>query len=420
MGIDRRAMNRKLHFICAVLAAAPLALPSAAVFAQSVQDFRLEPGAPTSAPRPQGPVDEEIQIRQPRPTPEPQPTAQPQAAPPTITLPPPRATASPAARPAASPAARPAETPANRATTAPTETALPQATASADVPAPQPAASEPVTPFPTPAVTERPVRDLTTPVEPESPVPFWAWLIGAAVLLGAAGWFFIRRKQAEPPARAELAPRPSARPAPVPTPAPAPEPAPTPAPAAQIPEPVHSPEPVPSTAGLTVNLIPKSLSASLFMATLSYRIEVQNSGTESLGTIAIAGDMIAAHASASTAEQLAAIGKDLPEIHRIEGLHPGERIELSGEIRLPLSAITPIRKGSAMLFVPLVRFYALDPAAGVVISGNTFVVGEPPQAPGGRIRPFRLDLGPRVYPTVEQRKLVLPDAMPLDGRALAS
>jgi hypothetical protein len=172
-------------------------------------------------------------------------------------------------------------------------------------------------------------------------------------------------------------------------------------------------------AGLNLQLVPKSLSASLFIATLHYRIEVENSGAESLGPIAISGDMIAAHASVNTAEQLAATGKSLPEIHRIDGLRPGERTELTGEIRLPLSAITPIRKGRAMLFVPLVRIYALDPAAGTVISGGTFVVGEPPQTPGGRIRPFRLDLGPRVYPTVEQRKLAMPDAMPLDGRALA-
>lgn len=172
-------------------------------------------------------------------------------------------------------------------------------------------------------------------------------------------------------------------------------------------------------AGLNLQLMPKSLSASLFMATLHYRIEVENSGNKSLGPISIAGDMIAAHASADTAEQLAAIGKDLPELHRIDALHPGEKTEVKGEIRLPLSAITPIRKGNAMLFVPLVRIYALDPAAGIVISGGTFVVGEPPQNPGGRIRPFRLDLGPRVYPVVEQRKLAMPDAMPLDGRALA-
>jgi hypothetical protein len=71
----------------------------------------------------------------------------------------------------------------------------------------------------------------------------------------------------------------------------------------------------------------------------------------------------------------------------------------------------------------LVRIHALNadgsPGAGGVVGGGTFVIGEPPAAPGGRLRPFRLDLGPRNYPVLEQRKLVTPDAMPLDGRAMA-
>jgi hypothetical protein len=155
------------------------------------------------------------------------------------------------------------------------------------------------------------------------------------------------------------------------------------------------------------------------MATLQYRIELENTGSEVLGPIAIAGDMIAAHASLSPQEQIAAVGQNLTEIHRIEGLRPGQRAELTGEIRLPHASITPIRQGKAMLFVPLVRIYALDPAADSVVGGGTFVIGEPPATPGGRLRPFRLDLGPRNYPALEQRKLAMPDAMPLDGRAMA-
>lgn len=403
-------MNRKLHLICAVLAATLLAWPTVAVFAQSVQDFRLEPGTPTNAPRPQGPVDEEIQIRPPSPSPtpqpqpQPQPTAKPTAEPPTIAL--------PAARPAPAPVPRPtAEAAANR----PAANAAPTASAQPATVATDPSLSSPlpaVAPAPTIEAAEAPPEGTPTPTKDAATIPLWAWLGAAIVIaLAAAGWLVLRRKQAKPPVRLEPAPRPRPRPAAEPAPSvPARKTdADTPIPATALP-----------TAGLNLQLMPKSLSASLFMATLQYRIEVENYGPQPLGLIAIAGDMIAAHASTNSADQLAAIGKDLPEMHRIDGLRPGERTELTGEIRLPLSAITPIRKGRAMLFVPLVRIYALDTGAGMVIGGGTFVVGEPPQTPGGKIRPFRLDLGPRIYPAVEQRKLAAPDAISLDGRALAS
>ena len=395
-------MNRKLHLICAVLAATLLAWPTVAVFAQSVQDFRLEPGTPTNAPRPQGPVDEEIQIRPPSPSPAPQPTVEPPAEPPTIAL--------PAARPTPAPVPRPtAEAPANRPAT---NAASPAPAQPVTGPALSPNVPNVAGPAPTMDVAEAPPEDTPTPAKDTATIPPWAWL-GAAVIaaLAAAGWLALRRKQAPPPVRLEPAPRPRPRPAAEPTP---------PVPARKTDADTPIPATALPTAGLNLQLVPKSLSASLFMATLQYRIEVENYGPQPLGLIAIAGDMIAAHASANTADQLAAIGKDLPEMHRIDGLRPGERTELTGEIRLPLSAITPIRKGRAMLFVPLVRIYALDPGAGMVIGGGTFVVGEPPQTPGGKIRPFRLDLGPRIYPTVEQRKLAAPDAIPLDGRALAS
>ena len=155
------------------------------------------------------------------------------------------------------------------------------------------------------------------------------------------------------------------------------------------------------------------------MATLQYRIELENTGTTALGPISITGDMIAAHASLDPREQTAAAAQHLAQLQRMDGLQPGQRAELAGEIRLPHSAITPIRKGNALLFVPLVRIYALAADGSSVIAGGTFVVGEPPATPGGRLRPFRLDLGPRNYPALEQRKVVMPDAMPLDGRAMA-
>jgi hypothetical protein len=252
-----------------------------------------------------------------------------------------------------------------------------------------------------------PAERVLPPAEEALAIPVWAWLAAAAAaLLAAIAWFFLRSRKPKPPVRLEPAPRPQPRPQPAAAPG---EPSP--------------PAKVRPAGGIELQLTPRSLNSSLFMATLQYRIEVENTGTAPLGPIAIAGDMIAAHASLTPQEQIATAGQELAEMHRIEGLQPGQKTELTGEIRLPHSSITPIRQGKALFFVPLVRIHALNadggPDAGSVVGGGTFVIGEPPAAPGGRLRPFRLDLGPRNYPVLEQRKLVTPDAMPLDGRAMA-
>lgn len=396
-------MNHKLKLTCAVLAAASLAWPVASASAQnpqgSVQDFRLEPGQPTPPPDVQGPVDADAPIRTPAPAP----------APPTIAVPPPTAAptiAVPAARPTAAPSL---PRPAPAATDAPAGQQPAVVAGEGPAALPPPPAAFPDLTAPVPAIESPtpPAEAEQAPAEEGSSIPGWAWLAAAiAALLAGAAWFLLlRRRKPQAPVLLEPAPRPVPRPAP--TPAPAPE-APAPAPIPAVP-----------SARLSLLLTPRSLSASLFMATLQYRIELENTGPEPLGPIAIAGDMTAAHASRSPQDQLVAIGDDLGEMHRIEGLEPGQKTELTGNIRLPLSAITPIRRGSALFFVPLVRIYAKEAGADAVIGGGTFVIGEPPATPGGRLRPFRLDLGPRVYPTVEQRKLSVPGAMPLDGRVMA-
>lgn len=384
-------MNRKILFTCAALAAAPLAWPVTPALAQdSVQDFRLKPGEPTAPSRAQGPVDADAPIRQPQPSPSPAP-------PPVIAVPAPTATptvAVPTARPTA---AAPANRPSPAATAAPSPVPEPAPTLTATAPA-FPDLASPV-PEIAPAA---PVERVLPPAEEAPAIPIWAWLAAAAAaLLAIGGWLFLRSRKPKAPVRLEPAPRPQPRP----QPAPAPE---TPS----------APAKLQSDGGLELHLTPRSLNSSLFMATLSYRIEMENGGTSALGPIAIAGDMIAAHASLTPQEQMAAAGPELAPMHRIEALQPGQKAEFTGEIRLPHSAITPIRKGSALFFVPLVRIYALN-AEGSLIGGGTFVIGEPPATPGGRLRPFRLDLGPRNYPVLEQRKLAMPDAMPLDGRAMA-
>ncbi len=147
------------------------------------------------------------------------------------------------------------------------------------------------------------------------------------------------------------------------------------------------------------------MTASLMATTLAYRITLSNRSGQPLSALAIEGDMIAAHASLPPDQQIANAAQALALCHALVELAPGESADFTGEFRLPLAAITPIRSGEAAWFVPLARLrVAASTAAGTpLVVAQTFVVGEDLRAAGGTLKPFRLDLGPRTYSQLGQR-----------------
>jgi hypothetical protein len=223
----------------------------------------------------------------------------------------------------------------------------------------------------------------------------WLWALGGVAALGAlglAGWSWRRRRT--PSAReAPQVERPRVGPIPEPAPAAAPPPGPaapairpsSPKPAAPVPEP------------LQIALEPLRLSLTLMNATLAYRLRVANGGMTALTGLTIGADMISAHASLSREEQLAgpvmaAAGQSIGR------LEPGESRDVEGEFRLPFQQIVPIRQGRAALLLPLARFRVEAEGAAPLV--RTFIVGQP--GTSERLQPFRLDLGPRIYPNLAQ------------------
>lgn len=338
-----------------------LALLAAPLAAQSVEQYRL-PGATTTPapPTAQGPVDPaEPAVRRsvppsPSPTPEPAPTA---------TLP--ASTPSPAARAPAPARAAPVARPAVR----PVATATPEPTASAPVAVPSA--------LPLPAAVPEPAtaQPLTG---------YWPWLAAASALIAAMFALLWWRSRRQVPGVVTFE-RPAAAPAPEPSPQPA--------------------APGPASADLVIALEARRLTASMMATTLSYRLRVTNRGTARLETLAIEGDMVAAHASLPPERQIASHDERLELRHALVALAPGESAEFSGDLRLPLSAITPIRAGEVPYFVPLarLRIEASDPVGTALVTAQTFVIGEAPDTPGAALRPFRLDLGPRTYSRIGQR-----------------
>lgn len=185
-------------------------------------------------------------------------------------------------------------------------------------------------------------------------------------------------------------------------------PAPRPQPAQDAPPPVPAAEPrlaIVLADGLGISLEARRMSASLMATTLSYALTLTNSGDEPLLAVMIEGDMISAHASLPPEAQIANDNQRFEPRHALLTLAPGESAEFTGDFRLPLTAVTPIRAGAATYFVPLARLRveAQTASGDALVQAQTWVVGELPEAPGAALRPFRLDLGPRVYARIGQR-----------------
>lgn len=162
-----------------------------------------------------------------------------------------------------------------------------------------------------------------------------------------------------------------------------------------------------ASQGLTLELEARRLDVSLVATTFAYSLRLTNGGSTPLSDLVIAGDMIAAHASLPVEQQIASPDQTFDPRHAAAELPAGESIEFRGEFRLPLAAITPIRAGNATYFVPLARLRVearRDPDEPL-IQAQTFVIGDLPDQPGGALRPFRLDLGPRTFGRIGQRAI---------------
>ncbi|MBC7159827.1 MAG: hypothetical protein H5U21_07220 [Porphyrobacter sp.] len=358
---------------------APLLVASGSALAApggSVQDFRLPPGpgsTPQQQPAPQGPVAPDVpasrQVLEPAPTPAPtSPTTSVTPAPgasPRIVLPP-LAVPEPVARPTsggASPAAPVAPAPAG-SQAAGDDAAVAEA---------ERAGAERAGP----AVPAPPAPPVAEPAEERGAAWLWplaALLAVAGLALGLRAW---RRRQVREPVRERAVAAPLPRPLPAP------------------------PEPEPDRGPLAIALEPLRLSLTLMNATLAYRLVVTNRGAEPVEALAIAADMIAAHASLGREQQLAGPGEDALRLAVIERLEPGESRSIAGEYRLPLACVRPIRQGPAALLLPLARI-RIERAGGAPAIG-TFLVALPPGQPGARLQPIRLDLGPRIYSTLAAR-----------------
>lgn len=389
----------------------------------SVRDFRLPPD-PEATPTPevQGPVDPEAPFpTTPRVIPTAPPTAAPSPTPRPTAAPDPDAPREAAPSPAPAPPQGPQQEtprPAPRAAPAPAGPANPSST-SAEAPAATPAAAEfPAQPDEPPGdAAATPAPPASAPASPPAQDGAWAtWLAAVVAVLvlslaltaGLLAWR--RRRQAEAPAPA-IEP-PVAR---VPDPAPPariPDPSRPGAAPAQPAPPARAAPAAPAAranapAAPTLAVQPLRFSRSVMNASFACRVTLQLDGGEAWHDVAVEADLVTAHGAAPIGEQLAEPATPLAPFGTLATLAPGEPAAIEGEVRLPLQQVRVIRQGSAAVYVPLLRLRVAAPNKAPL--ARTYLVGQLPDRPGGRLRPFRLDEMPQVYQAIGIR--------PLDGRS---
>jgi hypothetical protein len=381
-----------------------LTLAPETLAAQTVPDFSLPRTRPTSSSGAQGPVDDDNPVVRtaPRPTPSAPPVViTPSAAP---------STSSPASAVLRGPSGTlTGSVPVPSATQRPSAQAprpgnagpAPQVGGPAVVPASGDQAIQPTVPTDATfgaadSFAMPPVADSTA--QPASSGWYWPWIAGAATLLAALFGLLWWRKRKPAVKLLEFerpivtAPKSEAEPGPVTPSAPAPA-----KPVVQIAAAI--------VPGLSISLDARRMSASLMATTLNYVLTLTNTTDQPLNALAVEGDMIAAHGSLPADKQIAGDDQRLELRHALVTLAAGESAEFTGDFRLPLATLVPIRAGDAAYFIPLARWRVeASTAAGTpLVQVQTFVVGELPEQPGAALRPFRLDLGPRTYSRIGQR-----------------
>lgn len=368
-------------FLPPVVLLAVLAAPVSA----AISDFRLPVDPPAEQPPPDrvGPVAPDVPESRVRPTPAPTPNRAPAPAPsaaaPVAPIVVPDLEGDVSSAPSASATRRavsPVRPPVADAPPEPVE----GASSAVAEPGGTPASEE------SPAVSPVPAAPAVRAV-PNEEESNYLWILAALAALAAAAAAAWRWRAGRSPARPELV-RAVERPRIVPPSKPDPAPSPS--------APAVSPTP---SEPLQVALEPLRLSLTLMNATLAYRLEIANRGQAPISGLIVAADMISAHASMTREQHLSGPGTGAATVQRIDRLEPGESRVIDGEFRLPFPQIVPIRQGAAALLLPLARFRLEAEGSASVV--RTFAVGQP--GAQSSLQPFRLDLGPRIYPNLAQR-----------------
>lgn len=148
-------------------------------------------------------------------------------------------------------------------------------------------------------------------------------------------------------------------------------------------------ESVASTGGLSLALFPTRLSIGPTRVLLNWRFELTNSGSSHIVALRVWSDMVSAHGSIPTEEQLGGPDLDEARMHRIAMLAPDATEAIAGEWQISRDALRPVGNAPERLILPLARFRLIG--AGIMPLRKAFVIGNPPPPGEEKLRPLLLD-----------------------------
>jgi hypothetical protein len=146
---------------------------------------------------------------------------------------------------------------------------------------------------------------------------------------------------------------------------------------------------------------------SVMMFTLSYRLTVANRSEKAVNDLGVAVQLASAQRGADNAPAPGAAQR----LDRIARVGPHQARSITGEVQLPLSAIAPLRQGSAPLFIPLMHV-TLE-GEGQSAMSRSFVIGPPSASGAGRVHPILLDAPPGGIPGLIAQPIAQPPAPPV-------
>jgi len=158
---------------------------------------------------------------------------------------------------------------------------------------------------------------------------------------------------------------------------------------------------------LNLEFIPDRAAATQTEAVVQYELLIKNVGNMVAGNIRVAARMF--NAGADQDEQINAffsqpIGTG-PSVSKVLAIPPRKGARLRSAVSMGNEEVREISVQGRRLFIPLVAINILYEWGNgrVGQTAASYLVGREPDAPEGKMGPFRLDLGPRVYRSVGQR-----------------
>lgn len=159
----------------------------------------------------------------------------------------------------------------------------------------------------------------------------------------------------------------------------------------------------PARGALSLALAPARISIGQSKVSLNWRLTMTNTGDAHVVSLRIWSDLVSAHSSIPSDEQLGGPDMAHAQPQAIPLLAPGEKESLAGEWHLMRDEVRPVDNAPDRLILPLARFRLVG--AGMLPFRMAFIIGNPPKPNDNRLRALQLDGGLKIHSRLAARAI---------------